>query len=724
MKLKYYLFLLFFFFSFGKFIEAQNINFEEAQIIDEKIISSRFGKKVGFFIDKTNQMSLENIKKQTFQPIIIGNKNNLRTLSPDTTYWFRWTIESNLKYDTDKILILGNVSTFDVFAEYENDTTVIKKSGANLPASMRDIRMVSFGVKLFLPKNKKIKIWIKARNDDYARPITFRFYDLEKNILSLHNYVVQESFLQGGLWMIFLFNLIVLIISKDKTYLYYLAYIFVSNTLVLMTAIPYEFYLGEFLPYLSYFYLGLLGNIAIWYMMFVRHFTRSYLAAPAFDKVLLRYVKIRIIWILFILFAFGIKILNYETCSILVSITVIIDIMLGVFTATRKTKQISNKVSIFLSVGSFCLFIGGGLATLAPLLNIDSTIAIFGWNLSYFEIGLFFQILIFSIGLSIRSREIEKEKETAKLQFINELEKNEKLVKEQNEILEQKVKERTYELQEANEEVSQTNEKLSVTLQTVELQRDDIVASINYAKRIQTALLPDISQLNNILPQSLILYLPKDIVSGDFYWFDAINKDEFIFVIGDCTGHGVPGALMTVVGINLLEQIINVDKIISPAQILTSLDERLLKTLRQQGIETEKVNDGMDVCIFKIDLKNNQLIFAGAKRPLWVLEKENNQLSEYKGDKFPIGSSQFKEKIFTEKEINLTKNDIIYAFTDGYADQFGENGKMTIRRMRDILIENKDKDFIAQKQVFNDYLNDWKGSENQTDDILLLGLQI
>ncbi len=282
----------------------------------------------------------------------------------------------------------------------------------------------------------------------------------------------------------------------------------------------------------------------------------------------------------------------------------------------------------------------------------------------------------------------------------------------------------------ANEEIKQQKEEILQTLQVVEHQRDEIqdkneniIASINYARRIQTALLPKQELMKQYLPDFLLFYLPKDIVSGDFYWYARLESGESLMAIADCTGHGVPGAFMTVIGNNLLDQIVNKDRIQSPAQILTELDRRLLETLQQQGIETEKVNDGMDIALLKIDHNQQQVTFAGAKRPIWIFEQGKNEVSEYKGDKFPIGSSQFKDKKFSEHIIQLKVGDILYAFTDGYADQFGAQGKFTIRQFRNFLLEIRSENFARQTQLLQTKYEQWKGSQKQMDDILIFALK-
>lgn len=275
--------------------------------------------------------------------------------------------------------------------------------------------------------------------------------------------------------------------------------------------------------------------------------------------------------------------------------------------------------------------------------------------------------------------------------------------------------------------IEQNNEEILAQKDNIEAKNKEIVASITYARRIQNALLPKKELIEKNIPSLLAYYLPKDIVSGDFYWFSNSNDldSEVFLAVADCTGHGVPGAFMTVIGANILDQIINKDKIFSPAEILTELDKRLLKILQQQEVEIGKINDGMDIAILKLNLAHQKLTFAGAKRPIWIFENGKNEPTQYKGDKFPIGSGQFKtEKAFIEMEISLHKGDVIYAFTDGYTDQFGKQGKFTIRRFRNLLAEIYQKDFDEQEIILQKELQNWKGTIKQTDDVLLIGIKV
>ncbi len=275
-----------------------------------------------------------------------------------------------------------------------------------------------------------------------------------------------------------------------------------------------------------------------------------------------------------------------------------------------------------------------------------------------------------------------------------------------SENMEQKVAERT-------REVMDKNAKL-------EMAYKEIRESIQYAKRIQEAILPASEQVFDVFSNSFIYYKPKDIVSGDFYWF-AKKGDEALIAAVDCTGHGVPGALMTVIGNSLLNQIVNLGNVTAPAEILRQLDERVLATMRQRG--TVDTNDGMDISLCRYNIKTKELTFAGANRSVYVF---NGSWKEIKGNKFPIGSFQYeKEKQFSEHVIQVNKNDTVYLFSDGFQDQFGgdDGKKYMITRFRDLLTQIQPLPMKEQLAKLDDSITSWKGSYEQTDDILVMGFR-
>jgi len=283
----------------------------------------------------------------------------------------------------------------------------------------------------------------------------------------------------------------------------------------------------------------------------------------------------------------------------------------------------------------------------------------------------------------------------------------ERKLRYEKKILEDKVNERTAEVVEKNKELDEINK--------------DITASIRYAKRIQDAILPPDDFVKKHLPNTFVLFKPKDIVSGDFYWMED-KQDTVIFAAVDCTGHGVPGAFMSIVGHNLLDRVIGEQKITQPARILDELNKSISDTLRQTDLEDNTVRDGMDIAICAFNKKKGMLEFAGAYNPLWLIR--NKELIEIKANKFPIGnSSRGENNKFTNHEIALEKGDTIYIFSDGYSDQFGgPNGKkFKSSALKQLLINSQHLSMADQRELLNNSIEEWRGQHEQVDDILVIG---
>ncbi|MEO5603662.1 MAG: SpoIIE family protein phosphatase [Cyclobacteriaceae bacterium] len=248
-----------------------------------------------------------------------------------------------------------------------------------------------------------------------------------------------------------------------------------------------------------------------------------------------------------------------------------------------------------------------------------------------------------------------------------------------------------------------------------------ITESIIYAKRIQSAILPNARLINRVLPDSFILYKPLDVVSGDFPWFAQVKNEIFIAAV-DCTGHGVPGALLSLIGYFLLNDIVRSRKVTEPGKILDLLDEGVTATLRQD--EEASTKDGMDISFCKINLARREVEYAGAHRPLYIMK--SGVLEEIKGNKFPIGGGIFKNQTnFTNFKIKLSKGDSIYFCSDGFPDQFGgpQTRKFGQRKMREIMEKIYILPMKEAMQVFEDEWTTWKGHEKQTDDVLLMGVR-
>jgi serine phosphatase RsbU (regulator of sigma subunit) len=275
--------------------------------------------------------------------------------------------------------------------------------------------------------------------------------------------------------------------------------------------------------------------------------------------------------------------------------------------------------------------------------------------------------------------------------------------------LEDKVKERTSEVVKQKEIIEEKNKH--------------ITDSIKYAKRIQEAIIPGEDSVRQHLQNSFVLYKPKDIVSGDFYWIERKNN-KILFAVVDCTGHGVPGAFMSIIGFNGLNQIVNEYNYTKPSEILTQLNKTISYTLRQR-VEDSVIRDGMDMAICCIDLESNKLEFAGAFNPLFIIR--NNEVLEIKGDKLPIGNFLGQEDYeFTNHEIELLPEDKIYLFSDGYADQFGGpvGKKLKYNYFRKLLLDNHARPMSEQKVAIDTFFENWREGYEQIDDVCVIGVAI
>lgn len=254
----------------------------------------------------------------------------------------------------------------------------------------------------------------------------------------------------------------------------------------------------------------------------------------------------------------------------------------------------------------------------------------------------------------------------------------------------------------------------------LEEKNKSITDSITYASRIQTAVLGNPAVLNTMFDNAFVFFKPHSIVSGDFYWFFQ-NEKYKIVIAADCTGHGVPGAFMTLLGNNFLEEIVDNKKIVMPDKILQELDTKVSNSLNKNS--NKQINDGMDMAVLTFDYSNNKVFFAGAKNPLCIVKK--NKLEVIKASRYPIGG-QNENKVFEHHEFEMEKNTTFYIYSDGFQDQFGgtEKRKFMSRNFRELLLQISKYDMPQQKEILEEGLQKWKGNIHQTDDILVIGIKI
>ncbi len=386
---------------------------------------------------------------------------------------------------------------------------------------------------------------------------------------------------------------------------------------------------------------------------------------------------------------------NYVTFGILIC-----NLVLAFLAVFRKRE---GALTLALGFGIGSIFVANDILHNMEIVNTGNTV----------PFGMF--IFFFSQALLLSSRSSKA--------FKNVIQLSEEL-KGANQNLEKKVTDRTVELKESNEELKQTVEELNSTLELsktqrleIENQNKNITSSINYAKRIQDAMLPTNEELKKAFPNSFVLYKPKDIVSGDFYWC-AEKYNKRILIVADCTGHGIPGAFMSLLGLSTIHQLVFFYGITSPEMILYELNNAIRKSLRQ---ENNRMNEGMDISICTIDTQKKTVEYAGAHRPLYYIQ--NRQVFEIKGDRLYVGGG-VDERIFNKYTIDVSQPTALYMFSDGYQDQYGEENKKKLgaRFFKEMLFEVHQESAELQGKILEERFDFWKGKEKQIDDVLVMGV--
>ncbi len=313
-------------------------------------------------------------------------------------------------------------------------------------------------------------------------------------------------------------------------------------------------------------------------------------------------------------------------------------------------------------------------------------------------------------------------------------ERTAEILKQKNKIEHQKD-----EIECQNEQLVYKNTLIGQQKKNIEEHNRNLLDSIKYARKIQNALMPEIVHLLAFFPESFICYLPKDILSGDFYWFQQIKSREqniTLIAAADCTGHGVPGAMLSMLSITLLNEIVLRKNITCASQVLNELRKQIKKSLQQTGQKGEQ-QDGLDIAFCAINNTTLEMSFAGAHSPLWwyrskeqkvaynSISRTESPFTIVKADRQPVGVFM-KERSFTEHKLQLEHGDILYLATDGYASQFGGSKRETYKskRFRELLNQISNCDMEVQKKIIETNFIEWKGTENQTDDVLIIGIKI
>jgi serine phosphatase RsbU (regulator of sigma subunit) len=565
---------------------------------------------------------------------------------------------------------------------------IMSQSGLDYPFSIREANFNSIIFPMHLAAGDTADYYLRIRSSFpmiiVARAGTAKYFWQAQ----YHDSIFAGIFM-GIMLVMMLYNLFLYITNHDRVYIWYVLYVFTSTLFISFTT----GYVSIFPDLIRRNFVfnhvlipALFGTFGFFFAIRFLH-TKKY--APRLHKLI--YALMTLVFATVVIDFF-----NHHLATLLIQLQGILLTILCLLLGITVYRAGYAPARYYL-LGFGCYMLSLSVYILVGILKLDTThispsmILMTGSALETI-------ILSFAIGdkLNLAVRE--------KMEAVNE---NEKLVREQNAVLEKKVLERTQEIHLQKEIIEEKNK--------------DILDSIHYAKRIQGALLASEQVMKEHLRDYFVFYKPKDIVSGDFYWMDETGEKELLLLAGDCTGHGVPGAFMSLLNISILNELAG-NKLSNPAEILNEQRKHIIRALNPPGAEISK--DGMDCVLCKFDFSNNTLQFACANNPLWIIRDGN--LLEFSPDKMPVGVHEGIVGDFKLQETKLEKGDLIYLLTDGFADQFGgpKGKKFKYSQLKEKLVGISFRNMEEQQQLLEEIFTGWKGGLEQVDDVLIIGVRI
>ena len=671
--------------------------------------------------------------------------------------WMKITFHNRIKEDANFLLNFypdDSVSLF--YQDYSGE--IFKKSTGSLLSPKKKSLEIGNVFKIILKKNEVQTFYVRL---DIKRE---RVHNLTANNISADYYFKVDrisrlisGILFGMMIIIAVYYLILFFFTKESSYIPFSIFVLCLVIVLLKDS----GYAGEFL-WLDRRLIMSEGQaidtfIAALTLTFFNLFGITYLKLREELKIWYRIIVIYLasLWFLIITDGFLSFILHLGYESQVYNVNIVMQSIVLVFSSLillppsiiRIIKGF--KSSWFFLLGNIVLL---GLVfyylRLGPSIGYSSGSALsIAFSIASIQIGAVIQIILFAFALGQKIRASENANKLAQGRIIEQLKDNEQLKDKVNRELETKVRERTKEINGQKEEIEAQRDEIEAQRDEVEAQRDEVEAqrdqlkdhrdvlvtqkseiidSINYAQRIQSAMLPPEVYITELLNENFILHKPRDIVSGDFYWIKQV-KQYIILLAADCTGHGVPGALMSMLGISYLNEIVERREITQANQILNELRKQIKFSLRQHG-QPDEAKDGIDIALCVLDLRNMMMQYSGANSPLYLIRDVDDvpELKEIKADKMPVGFYQGKDKTFTNHDIQLEIGDTFYMFSDGFIDQKGgkDNKKFMSKNFKNLLLEIHDHPMYDQKAILDKTLSDWMGVNSQMDDILVMGVRV
>jgi len=632
----------------------------------------------------------------------------LSNLQVGNCIWFRFYFVNRSTNQFSFHLQRNEFSEFDeyrLFQRFENGMVTERKSGNELHPKNKDVNISgSDDLRIYLPPGEADTLYLRVSlsEESVVSDLTFTISTHQSVLLKDRSKRLVFGIFAGIMLIMIFYHIPLFVKGRENSYLFYILYILAF----LFFFINKEGYIYELTPRITSAPVNIfLGEI---FLLFFLLFGRSYLdtrnTLQSWDTILLLAVWFTVGGLIF---NFSILLLQGLGANIpvfiqlgglaIIIVSAIGCLFLAIVPAMILTRESFQPARYFL------------FANLFLILGIAINYALTDYTLGKhsLELGVTLQILTFSIGLSERINLLKKSKEVAQRRIIDQLRENAALKDKVNRELEDKVQERTFEIQAQKEHIEKQNKEIKY--------------SFDYAKKIQNTVLPRNEVFENLFGEHFIFFKPRDIVSGDFYWISQ-SEHRIFLTAADCTGHGVPGSLMSMLGITMLHEIVNEKNVAHSEEILNQLRLSIARTLKQEGKIGEQ-KDGIDMALVIYDTKTRQLEFSGANNPIYIIR--NGEMLEYKGNNMPVA---FYEKMsdFTRYTIDMKQGDRVYMFTDGFPDQFGgpQGKKFKYRPFKDLLLEVSERSMDEQHRILSLIFDEWKGDLSQIDDVLVIGLRL
>lgn len=671
---------------------------------DASILGISVSDQMSYFEDESATLSPEEFlrKKSTLKELKMTSKLQNFDFT-NSSFFIHFALDNQSGEDQRLILetarpVTNRVNLFCV------ETGKTAYSGDGTPFKMKSVPTNFSALSIFVPagENREYVLHLTSDGENLTVPMTF--YG-KKEFISMDS----DRQLYMGIFMgIFLFVIVIYfsfyVLLNESLFLLYVIYAFFSGVMQLSL----DGYLHEFVfrsgGYFTHHIQLMLSSATVIVGMF---YAMGYLAVSGRMKKTGIVIIVCVAITMILSFFPGTL---YELAYLLNNGVSFVALVFMIGAAVIQRRRSKEEVSQLFLIGLSFVGVGGLLFILGNFGLIDAPMI----TLNALKSGTMIEMVFLSILMAKRYKELQQERELAQRQLLLELKEKNRAAIERNERLEIEVTERTRQIEAQRIALKEKNQ--------------DFKSSVMYAKRIQSAVLSNEEKFKNLIPDSMIFLKPKDVVSGDFYWVDQLSNesegDQLAYVTADCTGHGVPGALVSIIGNHLLDEGNLSNGFADPGLALDELNVAMNTALNSR-YASEKIRDGMDLTLCVLDKKRRILKFSGARNSAYIVRK--GELIELKGDRKPIGFNREEETHqFQSQTIQLEIGDMIYTCSDGYADQFGgpKGKKFMSKRLKSLFIEIATLSLDDQRTKLNKTLNEWMGTYEQLDDILVIGIQV